>query len=134
MMPCDVTTRWNSTYDMLVFALEYRKAIDEISGDREMRKYELKEKEWKVVQQLCDILEVCRPFLFHPYPLSLFAVIQGCDPFLFTFNSESCHRDTRNGSHRCASHHGNPKLGVFISHSRFTGTRKSSSQQILRHE
>jgi len=42
--------------------LKYCKAIDEISGDREMRKYELEEKEWKVVQQLCDILEVCRPF------------------------------------------------------------------------
>ena len=49
MMPRDVTTRWNSMYDMLVFMLEYRKAIDEISGDREMQKYELEEKEWKVV-------------------------------------------------------------------------------------
>jgi hypothetical protein len=44
---------------MLVFALEYRKAIDEISGDREMRKYELEEGEWEIVEQLCDVLEVC---------------------------------------------------------------------------
>lgn len=43
---------------MLVFAIEYRKAIDEISGDKEMRKYELDEEEWTIVQQLCDILEV----------------------------------------------------------------------------
>jgi len=66
MMPRDVTTRWNSTYDMLVFALKYRSAIDEISGDRGMRKYELDNEEWDLVQQLCDVLEV-RPFLL---PLS----------------------------------------------------------------
>ncbi len=59
MMPRDVITRWNSTYDMLVFALEYRMAIDEISGDREMRKYELDEEDWDLVRQLRDILEVC---------------------------------------------------------------------------
>jgi hypothetical protein len=58
-MPRDVATRWNSTYDMLVFALEYREAIDGISGDRDMRKYELSEEEWKVVKQLCDVLAVC---------------------------------------------------------------------------
>jgi len=58
MMPCDVTTCWNSTYNMLVFALKYREAIDEISGDRDMRKYELSEEEWELVQQLCDVLGV----------------------------------------------------------------------------
>jgi hypothetical protein len=35
MMPHNVTTWWNLTYDMLVFALEYRNAINEILGDRE---------------------------------------------------------------------------------------------------
>jgi len=65
MMPRDVITRWNSTYDMLVFALEYREAIDEISGDKEMRKYELEEEEWALVKQLCDILEVCCSSSFH---------------------------------------------------------------------
>lgn len=58
MMPRDVTTCWNSTYDMLIFALEYRQAIDEITGDRDMRKYELDENEWELVDQLCNLLEV----------------------------------------------------------------------------
>jgi len=35
IMPCDVTTRWNSTYDMLKFALEYCKAIDILTADRQ---------------------------------------------------------------------------------------------------
>jgi hypothetical protein len=58
MMPRDVATRWNSTYNMLEFALKYRKAIDELTGDRDMRKYELDEGEWNLVEQLCDLLEV----------------------------------------------------------------------------
>ena len=57
-MPRDVVTCWNSTFDMLVFALEYRQAIDRITGDRDMRKYELLEEEWGLVQQLCDVLRV----------------------------------------------------------------------------
>jgi hypothetical protein len=36
LMPRDIATRWNSTFDMLEFALEYWKAIDAIVGDREM--------------------------------------------------------------------------------------------------
>ncbi len=70
-MPRDVVTRWNSTYDMLIFALEYRRAIDKISGDREMRKYELDEEEWSLVKQLCDILEVCGPLLCRVFCNSL---------------------------------------------------------------
>lgn len=51
MMPRDVSTRWNSTYDMLVFALEYRSAIESICGDKLMglRKYEMTEGEWEIV-------------------------------------------------------------------------------------
>jgi hypothetical protein len=45
MMPRDVVTHWNSTFNMLIFALKYYKAIDEISVDRDIRKYELSEEE-----------------------------------------------------------------------------------------
>jgi hypothetical protein len=99
VMPRDVATRWNSTFNMLIFALQYREAIDEISVDREMRKYELSDEEWKLVQQLCSILAV-RCAAHWPIPVThIFSDIQGRDPFLFMLDAKSCHRDTCNGSH-----------------------------------
>jgi hypothetical protein len=64
MMPRDVTTRWNSTYDMLDFAIEYRAALDIMTADRDMnlRKFELSKKEWDMVTELCEVLRVCYSF------------------------------------------------------------------------
>jgi hypothetical protein len=60
MMPRDVSTRWNSTYDMLSFALKYRDALDIITGDREMklRQYEMDNEEWDIARQLCEVLKI----------------------------------------------------------------------------
>ena len=60
IMPRDVTTRWNSTYDMLKFTLEYCKAIDIIMADRQndLHNYELSEREWTIAAQLSHILKV----------------------------------------------------------------------------
>ena len=59
-MPRDVSTCWNSTYEMLKFAYQYREAIDKITGDRalKLRDYELLESEWETVKQLRDSLKV----------------------------------------------------------------------------
>ena len=47
VMPRDVRTWWNSTYDMLKFALAYCDAIDKATSERslKLRKYELSENE-----------------------------------------------------------------------------------------
>jgi hypothetical protein len=67
MMPRDVVTRWNSTFDMLEFALLYRKPLDDLTNDREMklRSYELSEEEWIIVEQLAGILKVCCQVIFY---------------------------------------------------------------------
>ena len=99
MMPRDVTTRWNSTFEMLVFALEYHEAIDEILGNKEMRKYELKEEEWALVKQLCNVLEVRCSSLVSMSVTHVFLDVQRCDPILFTLNAKPCHHDPCHGSH-----------------------------------
>lgn len=59
-MPRDIRTRWNSTYDMLDYAIDHRKAVDAMTGDRSLglRAYELEEEEWKIVDQLRSVLQV----------------------------------------------------------------------------
>jgi hypothetical protein len=60
MIPRDVSTRWNSTYEMVSFAYKYRAAIDKLTAEREMKlhDYELSSEEWEIVQQLSESLEV----------------------------------------------------------------------------
>lgn len=63
-MPRDVATRWNSTYDMLVFAIEYRKVLDTITSERDMKlcSYELSPEEWEITTHLCEVLKVSEAF------------------------------------------------------------------------
>jgi hypothetical protein len=58
LMPRDVVTRWNSTFDMLQFALKYRKAIDAITAERtlKLRKHELEPEDWLIVEDLTAVL------------------------------------------------------------------------------
>jgi hypothetical protein len=60
MMPRDVSTRWNSTYDMLEFAVDYREALDSITGNQKMklRQFELTEEDWEIATKLRDVLKV----------------------------------------------------------------------------
>jgi hypothetical protein len=50
---------------MLVFALEYREALDSISGNQRMklRQYELTEEDWHMAGKLRDVLKVRFYFL-----------------------------------------------------------------------
>jgi hypothetical protein len=59
-MPRDVKTRWNSTFDMLNFAVEYQTALDQLAGERasNLRQYEMGQDEWRIARQLRDVLKV----------------------------------------------------------------------------
>jgi hypothetical protein len=60
LIPRDVVTRWNSTYDMLRFVLTYRTAIDKITADKslKLRRYELDNDDWVIIEELVCVLEV----------------------------------------------------------------------------
>ena len=60
LMRRNAVTHWNSTYDMLTFSLEYRKAVDEITlnHDLKLRQNELGEEEWIIIEDLAAILKV----------------------------------------------------------------------------
>ena len=60
-MPRDVSTRWNSTFDMVDFAIDYQPAIDVITGNRDMKmqSLELDAPEWAIAKEIRDTLKVC---------------------------------------------------------------------------
>ena len=64
-MPHDVSTRWNSTYDMLAFAIKYRAAIDSMTAARDLglRDYELDSVEWTMAGEVEEVLKVRQFFI-----------------------------------------------------------------------
>jgi len=92
----DVATRWNSTYDMLSFALEYQKAIDVLTAKCKNRlcQLELSEREWTIVVQLCETLKVSSgtiQFSLCGLTQSTFNVgAERHDSFLLSFNTKYC--------------------------------------------
>ncbi|KAF9220170.1 hypothetical protein BS17DRAFT_853226 [Gyrodon lividus] len=61
-MPRDVSIWWNLTLDMLEYALNHCQAVDSMTQDRALglRKYELDDDEWNLLEQLCDILKILK--------------------------------------------------------------------------
>ena len=59
-MPRDVSTRWNSMLDMLMYALAHCKVVKHMTQDLVLglRKFKLNDKEWDLLQQLHDVLKV----------------------------------------------------------------------------
>ncbi|KIM54666.1 hypothetical protein SCLCIDRAFT_136245, partial [Scleroderma citrinum Foug A] len=79
-MPRDVATRWNSTFDLLEYALKHRKAINLVTQRHELglRKFELTDHEWTVAEQLHSILNQATLYFSRSTP-NLATVIPAMD-------------------------------------------------------
>lgn len=60
-MPQDVATRWNSTYDMLAFAVDHKEPLMTILSDVNytLIKHQLSTIEWGYAEELRDALQAC---------------------------------------------------------------------------
>ena len=76
IMPRDVPTCWNSTFDMLEFAIHYRVAIDAMTAVRKfnLQKYELVPHEWDIAMELRDVLRVSNCFLLFVFTYSCYFI------------------------------------------------------------
>jgi len=104
MMPRDVATRWNSTYDMLEFATEYRAALDTMTADHDMklRQFELSKREWAMATELHEALQVRPSFLLSlqmNWPNSP-SDFQARNPVFFMQYAQHQHCDSGHGPHR----------------------------------
>jgi hypothetical protein len=102
MMPRDVSTRWNSTYDMLSFTLEFHVVIDSMTAmhNLDLRKYELSSAEWDIAKELSDVLKVFSLLTLNFNSLLLNALlsdIQGRNIVLFSRHPQPCHGYPSNG-------------------------------------
>ncbi|PBK73757.1 hypothetical protein ARMSODRAFT_880359, partial [Armillaria solidipes] len=57
---CDVSTCWNSTFDMLHAIIHYQVAVKKFTADvdNDLHALELTQEEWKAARELCDVLKV----------------------------------------------------------------------------
>jgi hypothetical protein len=60
LIPRDVKTRWNSTFDMISVALQYRAVLDDITANKalKLRKHELDDGDWAILKDLARVLKV----------------------------------------------------------------------------
>ncbi|KAF5335255.1 hypothetical protein D9758_017390 [Tetrapyrgos nigripes] len=63
VIPRDVKTCWNSTYDMLDYSCEHKRHINAFtSEDAEngLSEFALSKGEWKIAEQLCEVLSILK--------------------------------------------------------------------------
>ena len=62
IIPRDVSTHWNSTFDVADFMCEYHVAIEAITDKWRLGLTDLAldDHEWDLLKQLCGVLKVCQ--------------------------------------------------------------------------
>ncbi|KAG0691467.1 hypothetical protein DFH29DRAFT_789032, partial [Suillus ampliporus] len=66
----DVATQWNSTFNMLWFAIDHRHTLEAMTRKHEhnLRMFELSGMEWQIASELCNILQDAMTYFSHLTP------------------------------------------------------------------
>ena len=103
-IPCDIATHWNFMFDILDYVLQHRKAVDGITQRQELglRRFELSDEEWWIVEQLHKVLLVHTPVYLvfdHVIIATSTPGSQGHYDVLLMWNSKPGDCNSSNGSH-----------------------------------
>lgn len=152
LIPRDVRTRWNSTFEMLDSCLKHKKALTQLCSDKSngLRSFEVSEREWEIAKQLRNMLKVRRHVASEPcflkraatdaHPLALVGTLtvlallglQGCDIFLLKTNSQPGLCDPRHGPYRRSSDDGfSRRAGLRFCPARICRFGTANIEQIL---
>lgn len=86
ILPRDVATRWNSTYDMMVAFIEMKTAVVQFldCASNGLSEYMLSEEEWEAASDLTKALKVCIHILHDAHLFTIHHLhTQGCNNVLF---------------------------------------------------
>lgn len=105
LMPRDIATCWNSTFDLLVYALKHRKAVHLLTQWCELglRKFELSNNEWATIEQLHSILKVSNTMIQHVWSNTHKPNLigpQGCHTFLLALDTKPCNGHPSDGPYQ----------------------------------
>ncbi|KAF8239966.1 hypothetical protein L208DRAFT_1235068, partial [Tricholoma matsutake] len=81
LIPHDVKTCWNSTYDMLTAAFDYRTVIDDIMANKSLKlhHYELDDQDWEVVEDLLQMYKDATLFFSQDNAITIANVVLTMD-------------------------------------------------------
>ena len=106
LMPRDVATRWNSSGDMVDFAINYQEGIEVLTQKKNLglREFELSDEEWAVLRELHEVLKVSHHMQWSHTSASKHTSTkptdsEGCHFVLLACQPQPCDGDPRNGSY-----------------------------------
>ena len=137
-MPHNNSTQWNSTFDMVQFAVAYREPLNDLTGCQMMKlqDYELMEDEWKIAEQLSGVLDIAPVlYIFWIIDLHCYLDFQTSYSFFLWWNSEPFESNSCDGLHQqtsCNWLHQPQK--VFALNLSIYVDWKMTPQQVLQHD
>ncbi|KIM64703.1 hypothetical protein SCLCIDRAFT_114537 [Scleroderma citrinum Foug A] len=101
-IPRDVSTHWNSAFNMLDVGISYQDVVEVVTNKRKLRLTELAidEHEWELLRQLRSMLKVrMKAYLMFDTTKQITIGPEGCHAVLFTLNTKPRHGNPGDGLH-----------------------------------